>query len=133
MFFPGASRLRSLAAMGKFSVFGSDDPLSTIRSAWLYTLSLLVRSPHTGALVPGFQALGPPIDAALLSQRSLEDAHVNAATARVSVDTSLDPLVVQITNALLVVTKNNREDPLFLSYVGNQTPGRSCGPTSAPS
>jgi len=109
--------------MPGIATLGPDDALLIIRMAWLYTLSRLLKSPHTAHLVPDFQALGPIIDAALERQRALDDASVIAKAARDGADGELDPLMWQIVNALLVVTKNDREDPHFVSYVGSQTPG----------
>lgn len=114
--------------MSKISTFGTDDTLPTVRSGWLYPLSRLLKNPLTAAFVPEFQALGPTIDAAVKTQSDRDDASVIATAARDAADDALDPLVLQIINALLIVTKNNREDPLYLSYVGTQTPAEIVRP-----
>jgi hypothetical protein len=114
--------------MSRIATFGTDDTLATVRSGWLYTLSLLLKNPYTAAFVPAFQAPGPAIDAAVKTQSGLDDASVIASAARVAADDALDPLLGQIINALLIVTKNNREDPLFVSYVGTQTPAEILRP-----
>src|SRR4051794_1840522 len=108
--------------MAKIATLGTDDTLSTVRSAWLYPLSRLRKNTLTAPLVPEFHALGPTIDAAVKTQSDLDDASIHATAARDAADDALDPLLLQIINALLIVTKNNREDPLYLSYVGTQTP-----------
>ncbi len=114
--------------MPGIATFSLDDALLILRAAWLYTLSCLLKSPHTAHLVPDFQALGPIIDAALERQRALDDASVIAKAARDGADDELDPLMWQIVNTLLVVTKNDREDPHFVSYVGSRTPGEIIKP-----
>src|SRR5512132_804855 len=114
--------------MAKIATFGTDDTLSTVRSGWLYPLSRLLKNPLTAPLVPEFQALGPTIDAAVKTQNDLDDASVIATAARDGADDALDPLLLQIINALLIVTRNNREDPLYPSYVGTQTPAQIVRP-----
>lgn len=109
--------------MPGISTFGSDDILPTVRFAWLYTLSRLLKSPYTASFVPSFQAIGPSIDAAIQTQGALDDGNLIAKSGRDGADGELDPLLWQIINTLLVITKNDRHDPLFVSYVGSQTPG----------
>lgn len=88
---------------------------------------------RSAALVPEFQALGPTIDAAVKTQSDLEDASVKETAARDAADDALDPLLLQIINALLIVTRNNRKDPLHISCVGTQSRRRSSGLSLAPS
>ena len=114
--------------MAALQTFGIDDTLATLRSEWLYTLARLLKSPHTEGFVPEFRAVGAVLDAALKTQTELEDANIIAAAGRDAADDALDPLVLQIVNALLLVTKNNREDPLFVSYTANQTPSEIIRP-----
>ncbi|HEX2569805.1 MAG TPA: hypothetical protein VH877_09630 [Polyangia bacterium] len=114
--------------MATIQTFGIDDTLATLRSEWLYTLARLLKSPHTEAFVPKFRAVGAMLDAALKTQTELEDASIIAAAGRDAADDALDPLVMQIINALLLVTKNNRDDPLFVSYTANQTPAEIVRP-----
>ena len=101
---------------------GSDDTLVTVRNGWLYPLSRLLKCAYTAFLVGDFQKVGALIDAAVKTQCELEDACVIAVAARDAADAGLDPLIWQIINALLILTKNNREDPQFISYVGSRTP-----------
>jgi hypothetical protein len=98
-----------------------DDTLFSLRANWLYTLARLMTSPHTAAFVPDFKAVGDIIDDALKTQSKLEDATVLSAAARDAADDNLDPLMIQILNAILVITKNDRSDPLYISYAGTQT------------
>jgi hypothetical protein len=114
--------------MPGIATLGLDETLLMIRVAWLYTLSRLLKSPHTAHLVADFRALGPIIDAAIERQRALDDASVIAKAARDGADDELDPLMWQVVNTLLVVTKNDRSDPHFVSYVGSQTPGEIIRP-----
>ncbi len=114
--------------MSRIATFGTDDTLPTVRTAYLYTLSLLLKNQYTAPFVAAFQSLGPVIDAAIKTQSNLDDASVIASAARVAADDALDPLLGQIINALLIVTRNDREDPLFVSYVGTQTPAEILRP-----
>lgn len=114
--------------MATIQTFGIDDTLATLRNEWLYTLARLLKSPHTEGFVTEFRAVGAVLDAAIKAQTELEDASIIAAAGRDAADDVLDPLVLQIVNALLVVTKNNREDPLFVSYTGHQTPSEIVRP-----
>jgi hypothetical protein len=114
--------------MATIQTFGTDDTLATLRSEWQYTLARLLKSPHTEDFIPAFRAVGAILDAAIKTQTGLEDASLIAAAGRDAADDALDPLVLQITNALLVVTKNNRYDPLFISYTGHQTPAEIVRP-----
>jgi hypothetical protein len=109
--------------MPALATLSIDDALIILRIAWLYTLSRLLKSPHTGHLVDEFRALGPIIDAAIAKQQALDDASVIARAGRDGADAELDPIMVQIVNTLLVITKNDREDPQFVAYTGSRTPG----------
>lgn len=108
--------------MRGIATYTPNDSLPVLRTSWLYTVSRLLKNPHAKVLAPGFQALGPAIDAAIIRQRDLDDANLIAAAGRDGADDALDPLVGQIVNALLIVTRNDRDDPLYVSYIGAQTP-----------
>lgn len=107
--------------MAGIQTFTTDHTLPFLRIEWLYTLARLLKNAHTAPFVAAFQAVGPVLDAALKTQGTLEDAGVVADAGHDAADDALDPLVLQIINALLVLTKNNRDDPQFISYTGNQT------------
>jgi hypothetical protein len=114
--------------MANLKTFDVDDSLPFLRIDWLYTLARLLKSLHTAAFVPAFQALGPTLDAAIKTQTELEDALTTATAARDIADADLRQLVLQIVHALLMVAKNNRQDPLVVSYLGSQTPGEIVQP-----
>jgi hypothetical protein len=116
--------------MGSIATFTPDDSIAVLRTAWRYTVSRLLKNPLTTStsFAPDFQALGPTFDAASKTQSDLDDASVIAAAGRDAADDALDPLLGQIINALLIVTRNDREDPLFVSYVGAQTPAEIVRP-----
>ena len=108
--------------MSPIATFSTDDSISTVRSGWLYPLGRLLKSPHTAAMVPEFQALGSVFKAVITTQSDLDDRSVFAAAGRDAADDGLDPVMVQIINALRLVTKNNPDDPLIVSFLGTQTP-----------
>ncbi len=108
--------------MSQIATFSTDDSISTVRNGWLYPLGRLLTSPHTAAMVPEFQALGSVFKAAITTQSDLDDRSVFAAAGRDAADDRLDPIMVQIINALRIVTKNNPDDPLIVSFLGTQTP-----------
>ncbi|MFT3767848.1 MAG: hypothetical protein QM820_20550 [Minicystis sp.] len=112
--------------------FDVDDTLFTLRVEWLYTLARLVKSAHTQAFVAEFQAVGPVLDAAIQKQGQLDDAAVMASAARDSADEALDPVIVQILTSILVITRNDRSDPLYVSYAGDQTVSEVIRPVLGP-
>jgi hypothetical protein len=120
--FNRSCELGSISPMSQIATFSTDDSISTVRSGWLYPLGRLLKSPHTAAMVPEFQALGSVFKAAITTQSDLDDRSVFATAGRDAADDGLDPIMVQIINALRIVTKNNPDDPLIVSFLGTQTP-----------
>jgi hypothetical protein len=108
--------------MSQIATFSTDDSISAVRNGWLYPLGRLRTSPHTAAMVPEFQALGSVFKAAITTQSDLDDRSVFATAGRDAADDGLDPIMVQIINALRIVTRNNPDDPLMVSFLGTQTP-----------
>jgi hypothetical protein len=107
--------------MAAIETFTTEDTLPTIRAKWLYTLGRLQNNPHAKAFVDPYKAVGAMIDAAIQKQTALEDAVVLGQAARDAADEAIDELVVLVLAALLVVTKGDRLDPLYVSYAANQT------------
>lgn len=115
--------------MAAIATLGYDDTLFTLRVEWLYTYARLIKSPHAKPFAPEFQTVGALIDAAVKTQGTLDDAAVMAAAARDAADEALDPVIVQILASILLVTKGDRADPLYVSYAGDSTAAQLIKPT----
>lgn len=107
--------------MAAIAMLDVDETVFTLRVEWLYTLARLLKSPYASAFAPEFQLVGPVLDAAIGSQGNLDDAAVMAAAGRDAADEILDPVIIQILAAILVITKGDRDDPFYVSYAGDQT------------
>jgi len=107
--------------MASIATIGYDETLFTVRAEWLYTYARLLKSPQAKAFAPDFATVGPVIDAAIKTQGGLDDDAVMAAAARDAADDALDPVVVQILATILLITKGDRTDPLYLSYASDLT------------
>jgi len=93
-----------------------------------YTAGRLAVHPLTTAWAPDFD----PIRTELLSTQQKEVVLIEAvARARAQVffvDNQLDRLLIQIVNTLLSVVQNDRQNPLYVRFLGGESPSRLSRP-----
>lgn len=107
--------------MTTIATFSIDDALPGLHSEYLYTADSLVKNPLAQPFAADFQPVGVLLDAAIKTQGGLDDAAVLAAAGRDAADAALDPIMIRIIATLLIITHDNRDDPLYLSYAAGQT------------
>jgi hypothetical protein len=107
--------------MATLAILRSDETLQSYWAQYLYTLARILKNPHTQPFVADFQALGPILKDALKTESELDDTDVLLAAARDAADDVLDPIMLQIVATLLLLTGDDREDPLVVSYTAGAT------------
>jgi hypothetical protein len=93
-----------------------------------YTLVRLRLHPQGSALVPRFEALLADAQAAFLQEMALRAALYEADVAIGWRDENIDIVVRMIASTILKIVGNERRDPLYQRYFGNQSPSEVTRP-----
>lgn len=107
--------------MAALAILRVDETLQSYWVQYLYTLARILKNPHTKPFVADFQTVGPLLKDALKTEADLDEADVLLAAARDAADDVLDPIMLQIVATLLILTNDDRADPLVVSYTAGAT------------
>ncbi|MFO0762980.1 MAG: hypothetical protein U0359_41475 [Byssovorax sp.] len=103
-------------------IIAQDTSLATVLEEIITTLARLQANPLTSNLAADFdvlQAAWAKVNAQEIMRRT---AVVTAMAEVAAIDDMLDPLVDALAAAILLITKNDRKDPLYQLYFGAQRP-----------
>ncbi|HZF55586.1 MAG TPA: hypothetical protein VE093_43530 [Polyangiaceae bacterium] len=94
--------------------------LSALRSEVVYSLARLKAHPLAASHAPEFEGLRSQCDTVLTTENTLRDGLAEAEAAIDMRDEVLDDLADRLSAAILAITKNDREHPLYTLYFGNK-------------
>jgi len=94
--------------------------LSALRTEIVYSLARLKAHPLAAPHVPAFEALRSECDTVLTTENALRDGLAEAEAAIDMRDQALDDCADRLSAAILAITKNDREHPLYTLYFGGK-------------
>lgn len=94
--------------------------LPVLRAEIVYSLARLKAHPLAAPYVPEFEALRNECDAVLTTENDLRDSLAEAEAALDMHDDTLDVGADRLSAAILAITKNDREHPLYTLYFGDK-------------
>ena len=94
--------------------------LPVLRAEIIYSLARLKAHPLAAPHVPAFEALRSECDAVLSTENALRDGLAEAEAAIDMRDEALDEGADRLSAALLAITRNDREHPLYTLYFGGR-------------
>ncbi len=94
--------------------------LSALRNEVVYSLARLKAHPLAAPHAPEFEDLRNECDAVLTVENALRDGLAEAEAAIDMHDEALDDCADRLSAAILAITKNDREHPLYTLYFGNK-------------
>jgi hypothetical protein len=94
--------------------------LSALRTEIVYSLARLKAHPLAAPHAPEFEALRSACDTVLTTENALRDGLAEAEAAIDIRDEVLDDVADRLSAAILTITKNDREHPLYTLYFGNK-------------
>ncbi len=94
--------------------------LSALRTEVVYSLARLKAHPLAASHAPEFEALRSQCDTVLTTENALRDGLAEADAAIDMRDEVLDDIADRLSAAILAITKNDREHPLYTLYFGDK-------------
>jgi hypothetical protein len=94
--------------------------LPVLRAEIIYSLARLKAHPLAAPYVPEFEALRSECDAVVSTENALRDGLAEAEAAVDMRDDALDDGADRLNAALLAITRNDREHPLYTLYFGGK-------------
>ncbi|MCK6592684.1 MAG: hypothetical protein L6Q76_34440 [Polyangiaceae bacterium] len=94
--------------------------LPVLRAEILYSLARLKAHPLTALYVPEFEALRNECNTVFTTENNLRDGLAETEAAIDMHDDALDEGADRLSAAILAITKNDREHPLYTLYFGNK-------------
>ncbi|MFO0755527.1 MAG: hypothetical protein U0359_03500 [Byssovorax sp.] len=103
-------------------IIAQDTSLATVLEEITTTLARLQANPLTPGLAADFVLLKGTWAKVNAQEIELRTAVVGATAEIAAADDMLDPIVGELAAALLLITKNDRKDPLYQLYFGQKRP-----------